>query len=647
MRLNVIRPAVAVVLASVVGTGLALAQITAVPPASYNPPALGKAAAVNRLLSTHATSRLVALPAPATKERDRLKSINATPPTRGKLGLAAMAAGKGRPLAVGFGRELPAGDRFISGADLQWESLPDGGQAARIEVSSPEAAAVRIALRMGEADPDIALRFVGSEPGASVFGPYPANRIAEEGDRHGVFWSPILEGSTGTIEVFLPAGVPASAVRLNLVRISHLVVAGSAVRKLDPKITGIGGSDFCEIDVVCVATQTPGVTEAAKSVARIIFTDPDGTSAWCTGTLLNDSRQSLTPYLFTASHCINSQHAATTLNLYWFFDALTCGDRGEPPYVLQESGAKLLGRSDDWDWALLRLNAPPPPGVTFAAWRAEALSELAVTTTIHHPQADLKKWSQGSSQGFRSYPDGSSFIEVRYTQGSTEGGSSGSALMTYNTAGGYFEVRGGLYGGDASCRLTSGYDIYSRLDNALPLLRQYLTPDVTSQTSVVPVVEFYNADLQHYFISSDPAEINDLDTGLHVGWERTGLRFLAFSNPGVAPTDAMPVCRFYEKPGSGDSHFYSASPSECTATLAKFGDRWVYESPNVFYVQVPDSNGVCPANSRPIWRYFNAVTTNHRYTVEVEVRDDMRSDPDTWVFEGDGPLYPVMCSPLQ
>src|SRR4029079_7411472 len=146
----------------------------------------------------------------------------------------------------------------------------------------------------------------------------------------------------------------------------------------------------------------------------------------------------------------------------------------------------------------------PPSGVTFAAWRADALSELVVTTTIHHPQADLKKWSQGSSQGFRSYDDGSSFIEVRYTQGSTEGGSSGSALMTYNGAGGYFEVRGGLYGGTATCRNPSGYDIYSRLDNALPLLRQYLTPEVSSPTGVVAVVEFYNAELEHYFISSDP-----------------------------------------------------------------------------------------------------------------------------------------------
>ena len=32
-----------------------------------------------------------------------------------------------------------------------------------------------------------------------------------------------------------------------------------------------------------------------------------------------------------------------------------------PPYVLLTGGAMLLARSDDWDWALLRLNEPPVP----------------------------------------------------------------------------------------------------------------------------------------------------------------------------------------------------------------------------------------------------------------------------------------------
>jgi hypothetical protein len=241
-----------------------------------------------------------------------------------------------------------------------------------------------------------------------------------------------------------------------LARISHLAVAGAALRNIDPKRTGIGASDSCEVDVVCITPPTAALTNAAKSVAKIVFTQEDGISYACTGTLLNDSQASFTPYFLTANHCINSQSTATTMNSYWFFDAGTCGSLDNPPYVLLTDGAMLLGRSDDWDWALVRLKSPPPAGSMFAAWRAEALSQTVASSTLHHPQGDLKKWSQGGTSGFREFNDGSSFIQMRYTRGSTEPGSSGSGLLTYFDPGGYYEVRGGLFGGDASCSNVSG-----------------------------------------------------------------------------------------------------------------------------------------------------------------------------------------------
>src|SRR5262249_51196417 len=173
-----------------------------------------------------------------------------------------------------------------------------------------------------------------------------------------------------------------------------------------------GGAGSCEIDVACVIPQAPEVADAAKSVARIIFTQESGETDWCTGTLINDSQTSYRPYLLSASHCLDSQYAATTLNLYWFFDAVSCRSLNNPPYILQTGGARMLGRSDDWDWGLVVLNAAPPAGATFAAWNADLLSDMSVvTTTLHHPMADLKKWSQGATQGFHDYSDGSSFVQ--------------------------------------------------------------------------------------------------------------------------------------------------------------------------------------------------------------------------------------------
>ena len=148
-------------------------------------------------------------------------------------------------------------------------------------------------------------------------------------------------------------------------------------------------------------------------------------------------------------------------------------------------------------------------------------------------------------------------------------------------------------------------------------------PPIRSVSS--SAVEFYNRALDHYFLSTNPVEIDNLDTGATVGWERTGLRFLVYDNP--AP-GTSPVCRFYRAPAYGDSHFYSASPQECAATAAAHPVDWIYESPNVFYVQLPDTaTGACPAGTAarlPVLQ--RAATTNHRYTAEIVVRDELAAN---------------------
>jgi hypothetical protein len=142
-------------------------------------------------------------------------------------------------------------------------------------------------------------------------------------------------------------------------------------------------------------------------------------------------------------------------------------------------------------------------------------------------------------------------------------------------------------------------------------------------------------------MTADANEINLLDTGQLRGWERTGVRFLAYTSqrPGTNP-----VCRFYLSPPRPDTHFYSGKPSECDDVRRRFPD-WTYESPAVFYIALPNEfTSACPAGTRPIWRFFNTRVTNHRYTPEVTIRDELRNTPG-WTAEGDGPDEVVMCSP--
>src|SRR6185369_13621689 len=88
------------------------------------------------------------------------------------------------------------------------------------------------------------------------------------------------------------------------------------------------------------------------------------------------------------------------------------------------------------------------------------------------------------------------------------------------------------------------------------------TPIASLNMALVPsgaavpatVVEFYNANLDHYFITWVADEIAKLDAGIELkGWMRTGKTFKTYT---TVQTGTSPVCRFYIPPASGDSHFF-------------------------------------------------------------------------------------------
>ena len=629
------------------------AQIVAVPPAANRAGAQTRSEAVATLVApARIPARTIALPPPSAEEVAQLDKRAAAAPAVSRT--SPMRA-KRHALAIGFPRSLPGGERPLPLAGLPWQVLPDGGKAAQVVVSSPGAAAIRIEVSMSTMAPGVALRFAESGGTQQVYGPYAAGTIAAVKR----YWSPVLDGDSATLEIYLPPGVSPASVELGIPKISHLVSAGAALVKSEPS-SDIGRAGSCEIDIACVAT--PAALNQARAVAKLVFTD-GGTTFLSTGTLLNDLVASNTPYLYTASHCMDSQEAASSLVTYWFFDAVACHSLAVPPYVKVTGGAILLGRSVDSDWALVRLNSPPPANAIFSAWRAEAFPSSTAIAVAHHPEGDLKKLSEGSTQGYYSFSDGTSFAQVGYSQGSTEPGSSGSGLLTLGGGGNFYELRGGLFAGDTSCAQPNGKDVYSRLDLALPLLAPYLTPGAANPSKKTLVVEYYYAGFDDYFITANEIEIQALDNGALPGWVRTGLTFLAYSDPSVAPGGVSPVCRFYLLPQFGDSHFYSADPAECAATAVKFAASWVEESAALFYIQLPNlTTGACPANTRPVYRFMNRTNQiHHRYTAEVDVRNclyygtnpaadkdvDCSLFTDTWLEEGYGtaPDAPVMCSP--
>jgi hypothetical protein len=156
-----------------------------------------------------------------------------------------------------------------------------------------------------------------------------------------------------------------------------------------------------------------------------------------------------------------------------------------------------------------------------------------------------------------------------------------------------------------------------------------------------PVVEYYHAAFDHYFVTDIPDEIAKLDNGTFKGWARTGESFAAYASP---PTGSAGVCRFFSTTfAPKSSHFYTPDVNECGVVKAS-GD-WQYEA-TVFGVLAPGPTGNCPAGSDPVYRLYNngqGAAPNHRYTTSLATRTQMLGRG--WIPEGYGELGVIMCAP--
>jgi hypothetical protein len=174
----------------------------------------------------------------------------------------------------------------------------------------------------------------------------------------------------------------------------------------------------------------------------------------------------------------------------------------------------------------------------------------------------------------------------------------------------------------------------------LPLIANGVTAGQATGGPTIDVIEYYNASLDHYFITWIAAEIANLDAGKTPSlWTRTGKSFKAFT---TAQPGASQVCRFYIPPTLGNSHFFGRGAAECNATSVAHPDL-VLEEPNYMQLFVPTA-GTCLAGTVPIYRVFNnRADTNHRYTTDRAVRDQMVAKG--WLAEGDGADLVAMCAP--
>ncbi|MDP6852989.1 MAG: T9SS type A sorting domain-containing protein [Candidatus Marinimicrobia bacterium] len=333
-----------------------------------------------------------------------------------------------------------------------WENLSDG-RLWRLSIKSENAYSLNL-LYDRFLIPEGAQLFVYDELMESVLGAFThANNKPHE-----TFSTAPTKGEVTTLEYYEPYNADFSG-ELQINRVVH---AYRDVFFNDSRDYGDSGS--CNNNVNC-----PEFADWADEVRSVAMILSSGGWRLCTGSLVNNVRQDLTPYFLTANHCLGGESS-------WIFmfnyESPGCSNQDGPTYQTV-SGSTLLTSSSSSDFALLRLDETPPDTyeVHFAGWDASG-STPATPVGIHHPSGDIKKISFDYDNASNS---GNYWDVDSWNDGTTEPGSSGSPLFDGNS----HRIVGQLYGGVASCT-NWGYDTYGKVSTSWNLgMKNYLDPDNT------------------------------------------------------------------------------------------------------------------------------------------------------------------------
>ena len=251
----------------------------------------------------------------------------------------------------------------------------------------------------------------------------------------------------------------------------HLVDVGDLTNIPKYGFKDFGDAGPCEIPVNC--PEGNDFKNQKKGVARILLKE-GGSWYWCTGSLINDTKNDGKPYFLTANHCGENSTSSEYAQWIFFFnyESPDCSRPTTEPVHQSVSGSQLLASAVNntdigSDFKLLLLDTIPLTYKPyFNGWdRSGTGSSHGVV--IHHPQGDIKMISTYNTalvaSGYygNSNPDGLYWtVHWAATQnghGVTEGGSSGSPL--FNSEG---LIIGTLTGGDALCTDQTAPDYFGR-----------------------------------------------------------------------------------------------------------------------------------------------------------------------------------------
>lgn len=293
--------------------------------------------------------------------------------------------------------------------------------------------------------------FVYDGSGNQVLGPFTDKDHTKSKE----LWTPTIDGGNAYIEVNVPTEMQ-KFVRFKLKSVNQ----GYRGFKISDQLK----SGSCNIDVVCA--RADDWRDEIRSVASFSFSSDGGTFV-CTGSLINNTSQDRKPYFLTANHCVSTEAEVNSMVFYWNYETSTC--QGTPDGVRSrnsQSGATLKATWDPADLTLVELDSTPDESfnVHWAGWDNSDTAPSS-SVAIHHPNGDEKRISFDTDAATitdylvnQANANGTHIRIGAWEEGTTEGGSSGSAIWNANK-----HIVGLLTGGFASCDDPNDPDWYGRV----------------------------------------------------------------------------------------------------------------------------------------------------------------------------------------
>jgi len=501
----------------------------------------------------------------------------------------------------------------------EWTELPDGGKIWRLSLK------VEGALALGVYYDNFWLPYGGelflyNEEKTNIIGAY----TEENNNPDCVFANQLVEGDVVILEYYQPAEQNIEP----LISISEVAYTYRGVYfENSPER---GGSVWCMININC-SPEGDNWQDEKKGVVKQFMKIGYGYYL-CSGTLLNNTEQDLTPYVLTAWHCGEGATAAD-LNqwvFYFNYEASTCSGNWGPTNnnmtgcTKRAEGSYATGS----DFLLLELKTDVPASyfAYFNGWdRTNVGADSGVN--IHHPAGDIKKIStynyqlsssQWNNNGVLSHWK-AYWAETPHGTSITEGGSSGSPLFSQDGL-----VVGDLTGGPPDNCNSPLYSLYGKVywswDQMGTANSQRLKPwldpgnygpekwEGTYQGNE-PSPNF--AADQTSLQTGESVTFEDLTTGNPLEWEWTFEGGTPSSYTGQTPPEIT-----YNTPGRFDVTL------EATNTIGT-GSK---DSVEMIIVGAPDAD-------------FSASNTYLVSGETTDFTDETSGDPTewTWTFEGGTP----------